>query len=238
MLALKILGWVLLGILVLIVLLLAVPVRLRVKYADELAVRLWVLFVPIKLLPQKEKPEKPPKKKESKPKQEKKEPAKKEKEKNKKEKDFLDLKRHARELKQNGVAAAVAWLKEVVALILKTADRLLHSITVTKLVARVDVAGEDAAQTALTYGKLCAGVFPALAVVESKLKVKKQDVVLAPAFCLEETQFAFDVRLKISVWRIVLAALLLLVSYIRLPSVGELRQQRLQRIQSHDKEAV
>ncbi len=237
MLALRIIGYVLLGLLALLLLLLVVPVRFRVKYEAALSATAWVLFVPIPLSPRKEKPKKEkPEKKAAKPKQEKKKPEKKEKE--KKKKDFLDLKRHARELKENGVAAAVAWLKEVVAIVLKTASRLLDAITVTKLRARIDVAGEDAAQTALTYGKLCAGIFPAIGVVESKIKVKKQEISIAPAFCLEKTKFAFDVRLKISVWRVVLAALIMLIKYIQLPSVGELKQQRLQRIQSHDKEAV
>ncbi len=230
MLALKIIGFVLLGLLALVVILLLVPVRFRVRYAEELSAVLWVLFVPIRLAPKKEQPDKPKKKT----------PAKAEKaEKPKKEKkDVLSLKQHAEELKENGVAAAIEWLKEVVQHVLEATDRLLAAITVTNLVARVDIAGEDAAQTALTYGKICGAAYPALGVVESKLKVKKQDVQIAPAFCLEKTRFGFDVRLKISVWRVVVAALILLVQYIKMPTVGELKQRRLQRIQSQNKEAI
>lgn len=233
MLALKIIGFVLLGLLALVVILLLVPVRFRVRYTEELSAVLWVLFVPIRLAPKKEQPDKPDKPK-------KKTPAKAQKaEKPKKEKkDVLSLKQHAKELKENGVAAAVEWLKEIAAHVLKAADRLLAAITVTNLVARVDIAGEDAAQTALTYGKICGAAYPALGVVESKLNVKKQDVKIAPAFCLEKTRFGFDVRLKISVWRVAVAALILLVQYIQMPTVGEVKQRRLQRIQSQNKEAV
>ncbi len=233
MLALKIIGFVLLGLLALLVILLLVPVRLRVRYETELAATLWVLCVPVRLASKKEKPKTEQKADKPKPKKDAK-PGKEE----KKKKDVLALKQHAKELKENGVAAAVEWLKEVAQRVLKAADRLLAAITVTNLAARVDVAGEDAAQTALTYGKICGAVYPALGVVESKLKVKKQDVQIAPAFCLEKTRFCFDVRLKVSVWRVLVAALVLLIQYIKLPSVGELNQQRLQRIQSHDKEAI
>ena len=65
MLALKIIGFVLLGLLALVVILLLVPVRFRVRYTEELSAVLWVLFVPIRLAPKKEQPDKPdkPKKK-------------------------------------------------------------------------------------------------------------------------------------------------------------------------------
>ena len=234
MLALKIIGYILLGILALLVLLLIVPVRLRVRYQTELAATLWVLCVPIRLAPQKEQPQKEqPKGEKPKPKQEKKSEKK-----PKKKKDVLELKRHAKELKQSGVFAAVAWLKEIAALLLKTVDRLLGAITVKRLFARVDIAGEDAAETALSYGKICAAAYPALGIVESKLRVKKQEVTIAPAFCLEETAFRFDVKLSVCVWKAVIAALALLIGYIKMPSVGELKQQRLRKIRSQNKEAV
>lgn len=233
MLALKIIGFVLLGLLALVAILLLVPVRFRVRYAEELSATLWVLFVPIRLAPKKEKPDKPDKPK-------KKTPAKAEKAEKpkKKKKDVLSLKQHAADLKENGMAAAIEWLKEIAGYVLKAADRLLAAVTVTNLFARVDIAGEDAAQTALTYGKICGAAYPALGVVESKLKVKKQDVRIAPAFCLENTRFGFEVRLKISVWRVAVAALILLVQYIKMPTVGEVKQQRLQRIQNQNKEAI
>ena len=231
MLALKIIGFVLLGLLALVVILLLVPVRFRVRYTEELSAVLWVLFVPIRLAPKKEQPDKPDKPK-------KKTPAKAKKaEKPKKEKkDVLSLKQHAKELKENGVAAAVEWLKEVARRVLEAADRLLAAVTVTHLLARVDVAGEDAAKTALTYGKVCSAAYPALGLIESKVTVKKQDVHIAPAFCLDETRFWFDVKIAVSLWRVVVAALVLLVQYIKMPTVGELKRQ--QNENNLDKEAV
>ena len=228
LLALKIIGWVLLGILALILLLLIVPVRLRVKYEEELAARLWVLCVPIKLAPKKEKPEKEPKKEKAD------KPAKKEKKKKetaadgkaKKKKDFLSLKQHAKELKENGIMAAAAWLKEIAGMVTTTLSRVLDAITVKKFYADGEIAGEDAAQTALTFGKLCATAYPALGIIESKLKVKKQRVRLAPAFCLEKTRFSFDVVVSVSLWRIVVAALRLLIGYLKMPSVGELKRKQ------------
>ncbi len=146
LLALKIIGFVLLGLLALLVILLVVPVRLRVRYREEMSTTLWVLFVPIRLLPKKEKPEAETA---DKPKPKKKAKTDDDKHKQKK-KDVLDLKQHAKELKENGVAAAVEWLKEIAGYLLTAADRLLKAVTVTRLFARVDIAGEDAAQTALT----------------------------------------------------------------------------------------
>ncbi len=219
MLALKILGFVLLGLLVLLLLLLVVPVRVRVRYTEALAVTLWVLCVPIRLSPKAEK-ESPQKSTADKPKPKAETKPKKEKEK-KPNKIKARFEHQAKELKEHGLAAAVAWLKEVVAALLKAAGRLLSAITVTDLTAFADIASEDAAQTALTYGKVCGVVYPALGVVEGKLKVKRQEVRITPAFCAEETRFGFDVRLKISVWRVLFAALTLLISYIQLPAVGE-----------------
>lgn len=252
-LALKIIGWVLLGILALLLLLLIVPVRLRVKYGEELMARLWVLCIPIKLAPKKEKPEKESKEeqadkpaKDEKVKKDKKKKAKKsskneadkknkkkkrEKDnesegKTKKKKDFLSLKKRTKELKENGIMAAAAWLKEIAGMVTTALSQIVDAITVRKFYADGEIAGEDAAQTALTFGKLCATVYPALGIIESKLKVKKQQVRLVPAFCSEETKFSFDVLINVSVWRIVVAAVRFGIEYYKMPSVRELKEQQ------------
>ena len=228
MLALKLIGYVLLGLLALLVLLLVVPVRLRVRYDTALAATLWVLFVPIRLLPKDETQKTEQQADKPQPKAEKPKPKK------KSLKESLSFEQHAAELKRNGVVAAALWLKEIADRVLTATDRVLNAVTVTRLFARADIAQDDAAKTALTYGRVCATVFPALGLIESKLTVKRQDVQIAPAFCEEQTRFCFDTRLRVCVWRVLAALLCLAVSYIRMPTVGEIKRQRYQ----NDKEAV
>lgn len=232
MLALKLIGYVLLGLLALLVLLLVVPVRLRVRYDTALAATLWVLFVPIRLLPKNETQNTEQQADKPQPKAEKPKPKKKSLKETLKE--SLSFEQHAADLKRNGVVAAALWLKEIADRVLTATDRVLNAVTVTRLFARADIAQDDAAQTALTYGRVCATVFPALGLIESKLTVKRQDVQITPAFCAEQTRFCFDTRLRVCVWRVLAALLCLAVSYIRMPTVGEIKRQRYQ----NDKEAV
>ncbi len=178
MIVLKIIGWVLLGLLALIVLALCVRVRIRLEYSDEnTSVLLKWLFLKFPLYPgkeKKEKPEKEKKKKEPEKKEEKKEEPAEEKEKGE---NFLVTLYNA-----EGVGGLIEILKKVLGYTKRYFSNLLHSLVVDELYLDVRCTRSDAASTAIYYGEVCAVLFPLLGSLASQCRMKKYDVNVYPDF--------------------------------------------------------
>lgn len=194
----------LLGLLVLLLLLaLFVPVYARVTYDDELRVQVRVLGVPITLLPSEDEPE------EEKPTLEKKKSAK-----PSKTKELLG--EVFRSFKEDGVAATLHYLGELAKLAGQAIGRVLHSITVDKLSLELIVADGDADTTAIRYGQVCGVLYPAFTAIAGVIKVRKRDLRVEPNFLLNKSTLRADVRLHIRLYRLVGAAIVLLVKFLLL----------------------
>ncbi len=192
----------LLGLLVLLVLLvLFVPVYARVTYDDELRVRVRVLGVPITLLPSEDEPkaEKPASKKSAKP---------------SKTKELLG--EMSRSFKQDGVAATLHSLVELARLAGQAVGRVLHSITVDKLDFELTVVDGDVDTTAIRYGQVCSVLYPAFTAIAGAIKVRKRALRIEPNFLMDKSTVRADVRLHIWVYRLVGAAIVLLVKFMLL----------------------
>ncbi|MFR1434827.1 MAG: DUF2953 domain-containing protein [Acutalibacteraceae bacterium] len=72
--------------------------------------------------------------------------------------------------------------------------RALRVIVVDRLQVRLIVVGEDAADTAVRYGKICAAVYPAQAVLETVMKVRRRQIDVEPGFLQEKSSTAVDLR--------------------------------------------
>ncbi len=204
MLALYILLGLLALLLLVVLLVLFVPVYARVTYEDELCVRARVLGVPITLLPSKDVPEEQERTPEKKAKPQK--PS--------KTKELLD--EVSRSFKEDGVAATLQYLGELAKLAGQAVGRVLRSITVDKLDLELIVADGDADATAILYGQVCSVLYPAFAAIAGVIKVRKRNLRVEPNFLLENSTVRADVRLHIWVYRLVGAAIVLLVRYMLL----------------------
>lgn len=193
----------LLGLIVLLVLLvLFVPVRARVTYDAELHVRIWVLGVPITLLPGEDKP--------SEPKSDAKEKA----AKPSKAKQLRD--EVSRSFKEDGVAATLDYLTRLAKLAGQAVGRVLYSITVDKLNLELIVADGDADKTAIRYGQVCGVLYPAFTTLAGIVKVRKREMRIEPNFLQETSSLRADVRLHIWVYRLLGTAIALLVKFMLL----------------------
>lgn len=199
--------YILLGLLGLIVLLLLlvlfVPVWARVTYDGELRVRVRVLGVPITLLPSEDEteetpsPDKPTKK--AKP---------------SKVKQLRD--EVSRSFKEDGVAATLAYLTRLAKLAGQAIGRVLHCITVDRLNFELIVADGDADKTAIRYGQVCGVLYPAFTTLSGVIKVRKRALRIEPNFLQETSSLRADVRMHIWVYRLVGAAIVLLVKFLLL----------------------
>ena len=183
----------LLGLLALLIGVLSVPVYGRITYDGALSVRMRVLGIPFTILP-KEKTEK------------KKRPAKK----TAKEKKPSAVQELAALLKQDDIGGTLHFLGGVAVLAGKTVGRLLRSITVTQLDLQMRIATDDVAVTAQRYGQVCSVLYPSLAIIERWVRMRRRNLRVEPNFLMDTSAARFDIRLHVSLWRLLGAALALL----------------------------
>ena len=195
----------LLALLALVLAVLFIPVFGRVTYDGELTARIRVWGIPITLSP---RPEKAPKRRKKKAKKVTKRPQKAD-----KPSKWEELKAL---LKEDGVGSTLGFLKDVAGLVGRTANKALRAITVKSLRLHLLIGSEDAATTAQRYGQVCGILYPTLALVEQKVRVRRRQVRVEPNFLLEKSAVRFDVRFRISVWRLLGAGVSLLFGFLLL----------------------
>lgn len=173
--------------------------RIFALYTDSLTLRLKVLFFTFTLVPTKKKPKKQKKKIPKK----KKEPSKKT---GKKEKKPSYLKKLS---DKKGLSGLVLMLTEIVKLIGTTAKGIYSNIVIEKLNLDITIVGDDAADTALKYGKLCGVFYSAVSVICDNVKeVYDYNVNVTPDFDDEAKAKVFaDTKLYIRVFYVLKYAL-------------------------------
>lgn len=195
--------YVLLGLLALLLLLLLIPVHLKAGFDGKLWIRVRYLFLSFALYPRPAG-----RKKKKKRRQVKKEAEKAADSKGKKELSQLELL-----LQQEGPLGAARMLAETAKLAGTAAKRALAAVTVDRLTLTVIVASEEAAETATDYGKVCAGVYPALAVLETVMRVRRKEIAVAPDFLREKGEVRAEARLHSIPLRLVWAGLRFIAGY-------------------------
>ena len=198
--------YILLGLLGLVVLLLLlvlfVPVWARIIYDGELRVKIWMLGVPITLLPSEDEPSEPSTGKKTtvaKP---------------SKVKQLRD--EVSRSFKEDGVAATLQYLTELAKLAGRSVGRALHCLTVDKLKLELLIADGDVDTTAIRYGQVCSVLYPAFTAIAGVIKVRRRDLRVEPNFLMEKSALGADVRLHIWVYRLVGVAIGFLLRFMLL----------------------
>ncbi len=191
-------------VLLLVLLILFVPVYVRLVYDGELCLAVRILGIPLTVLPTQDKPKEPKPKKS--PRASGKKPS--------KVQEFKTM--LTTSFREDGVAATVSYLGELARLAGSAVGDALRAITVDKLHLDMLIATGDAGDTAVRYGQVCSALYPALAAISLKVRVRRQELRVEPNFLLEKSAAYADVRLRVSVYRVVGAGLKFLVKYFML----------------------
>lgn len=77
-----------------------------------------------------------------------------------------------------------------------------------KLLLKVS-SGDDAAQNAIKYGKVCSAVYPSMGFICSNMKVKKYEVNVVPDFISQENKAQFALSLSVRPIKLTNAAVVL-----------------------------
>ena len=70
--------------------------------------------------------------------------------------------------------------------------RIYRGITVNKFMLRAEIVGEDAADTAVKYGRVCAVAYPALSYLLGSARRYSQDIEITPNFDGDEGRIYFE----------------------------------------------
>lgn len=152
-------------------LLLIVPLKLNVKYEGDFLVKIKYLFITYQLYSKKEKKEKPEKEK--------------------------SLTRTIKEFSGQGVGGIISFLTKITKIVVKYSKRLFSRAIVDKLYLKLEIAGEDAAETAIQYGAACSAVYTALGMLMSTMKVVKYKVDVLPCYNKVESVAQLDMTVKV-----------------------------------------
>ncbi len=198
--------YILLGILLLIFLISLIRVQVFFFYSEDITLTLKLLFFKIKLLPQDEEK----KKKEKKPKKEKKEKKKKEEE--KPEKDKKEEKKKpsllAKLKDKHGVTGLIDLFRSAASIATGMLKGIISHVVFEKLDVGIMLSGEDAASVALTYGKVCSALYPAINILAAATVCRDYNISIEPVFDPEKpTEVYADVHVYLRIIFVLGAAL-------------------------------
>ena len=200
---LRVLGWILLGLLGLMLLVLLTPVSVRAKYADSLEV--WLGLGPVKLraFPLKKRQNR------------KKQPKKEKKTKEKKAKQKPETEKAA---KKPALKIETPTLDQLPDYLRLGADALgsMRRILVREFRLSLTLGGDDAAKTALNYGRVAA-LFSLLGpLLDRAVRVRRKDVSVETDFSGGPNRAAGEIEIAACPLRLVIAGLKLLFAFLAL----------------------
>lgn len=177
--------YIILGIIAFFIIVLSIPVVLDLEYTDAVRCKVSWLFLKFTLYPFPEK-----KKKEKKPKEEKKEekPEEKKEEKPKpKKENFLKT-----FYNNQGLSGVIEFINNCVGALKRFSVRFIkRAVIIKKFHLDIHITEDDAAATAIKYGKVCAALYPSLGFICSNMKVKDYNANVFADYCGEKTTVSF-----------------------------------------------
>ncbi len=183
----------LLGIILFIIVLFLIPVRVTAHYEGTFEMYVQYLFLKIKLFPKEKKEKKPEKEKKTKDKKsEKKEKPKEDKPKEKGDNIFLTF------YNNQGFEGVIQLIVDTLNAVGGLFGGTFKHFVFRELYLEMKVAGPDAAETAIKYGKISSAVFPAMGLICSKAKVKKYDIDISPDFLAVKDEAMFHFQFGLS----------------------------------------
>ena len=191
--------YIILAVIALIVILFSIKVSVTAVYDETFTLYIKWFFIKLRIYPEDEekKAKKEAKKAE---KEQKKKNSKKEKPKKEKTEESASPKSNIfKDFYNNqGFAATVNLIRTAAAQLGGFLKGVYRAFVIENLTVLLKVsAGDDAAQTAVKYGKVCSAVYPAMGFICSNMKVKQYDVNVVPDFISAENTATFKLSLSV-----------------------------------------
>ncbi len=109
-----------------------------------------------------------------------------------------------------GSVEILSILKSIISKIFET----ISKATITKLNLNITVAGEDPALTAVTYGGVCAVVYPIIGLINGISTVKNQNVIIGADYETKDSKGEFLVEIKMKAYKSIHVVLSLIKEFL------------------------
>ncbi len=116
-------------------------------------------------------------------------------------------------IKKRGILGAVGALAKILKEIGKSAVKILKRIKINRLDIDLQIASEDAATTAITYGQASAAVYSAVGILTALKMPKSYSVNVAPDFLKNKPYGTFYLDVNANIFRILYIFLALAKKY-------------------------
>ncbi len=124
--------------------------------------------------------------------------------------------------RKKGVCGGVCEIAQVVKTILLRVFRLLKRVKIERCDLRFVVATADAANTALTYGRVCAVLFPLFTVISERYGKNCAKLDVSTDFEVKNPELEFHLVAELRLYHIAVTALYLLFDFLK----GVLKNER------------
>lgn len=130
--------------------------------------------------------------------------------------------------KQKGLLGTIKYFSNILALVLKKLWWLIKRLKFKKFKLDLSVATNDAADTAIEYGKTCAALYPVLSLLQTNINFKPQEINVRADFEKNKTEFKISVMLTTSVFNYLIMAISALMQFIKLQNKESEKYERKQ----------
>lgn len=193
---LHIVGWVLLGILLFLFILLLLPVHTRARYDGALQVWAGLGPVSLRVYPLKSSKKKP----------------------EKKEKTQAAEKKSRKKATANKKRGSLSFemICDYIRLGAEALGKMKRRLVLKNLTCHLKIASNDAAKTAITYGQVTGAVSALYPVLERNLRIKKTDISVDADFEGSKWDILADVTLAVCPLRMLIAACILGLHFLKI----------------------
>ena len=191
--------YIILAVIALIVILFSIKVSVTAVYDETFTLDVKWLFIKLRIYPEDEEKRAKKEAKKAEKEQKKKNPKKEKPKKEKTEESASPKSNIFRDFYNNqGFAATVNLIRTAAAQLGGFLKGVYRAFVIENLTVLLRVsAGDDAAQTAIKYGKVCSAVYPAMGFICSNMKVKQYDANVVPDFISAENTATFKLSLSV-----------------------------------------
>lgn len=201
--------WIILGILLV---LLFSPLCVTMIYQESFCAKVRFLFLTYTFSPEKSKEKASQKEKTPKKQKKKKEDTDSQKDQSK----WKNL------FKERGLDGMIDLVKKFMEQVTQPIKKLLTHFHIKKLVCEVSVSTEDAAETAILYGQVCAVIYPAVAMVTEAAKLYRFTASVAPDFDKEKSSVNFELKFHVLTIWLLIAAVQTLFRFIKFRKIEKI----------------
>lgn len=193
---LSVLEWILLGILAFLIVLLLLPVHTRARFDGALQVWCGIGPVSLRIFPLKKKPKQQKKKSETQNTEE------------------SQKKKRAKSKPKKKLTLEI--LCDFIRLGAQALGKLRRRIVIRNLICHLVISDNDAAATALLYGKIAAAVSTLYPVLDRNLRIHHTDISVDADFEKQKSTILLDIKLAVCPLRLLISAVILLLQFLKI----------------------